>query len=79
MDELTLHMLGVNEVASASSSAAKAAFVHEVYARAYALHVVISATPGWRLSGPAGVFSLDDESSVIANMRALPKMRRKQR
>jgi hypothetical protein len=73
--ELTDHLLGVNEVADVTGDAAKAAFMHEVYNRAYTIHVLVSALPGWRLSGPAGIISADDEASVLATIQAFKNLK----
>lgn len=49
---LIRHLIAVNQVTELESEAAQQAYVHEVYCRAYALHVLVSSLPGWRMTGP---------------------------
>lgn len=47
---LTDHLLGCNQVEGLDTDAAKAAFFHEMYNRAYTVHVLVSAMPRWQWS-----------------------------
>jgi hypothetical protein len=50
--DLTAHLLEVNAVAGLRGDAAKSAFMHEVYNRAYTVHVLVSCMDRWRIRGP---------------------------
>jgi hypothetical protein len=57
-------MIGVNQVEGLTSDAAKGSFVQEVLSRAYSLHVLVSAMPGWHWSVNQKKLAVDEHESL---------------
>jgi hypothetical protein len=63
--QLIDHLIGVNQVEGLSTYASKASFAQEVLSRAYSLHVLVSAIPGWHWSLNRTHLAVDEPESLI--------------
>lgn len=63
---LTDHLVGCNQIVDLGTEAAKAAFFHEMYNRAYTVHVLISAMPRWQWSIEGRTVAAGTPQAVLA-------------